>query len=507
MSSGSVDLGQSFGGGGGGVSSLNGQVGALTLVAGSGVTITPGVGTLTIASTGGGGTVTSVSVVSANGLSGTVATATTTPAITLAPTFTGITYSTGSGFQTAIAANFPTLNQNTTGTAANITATSNSTITSLPSLLLPGSQVSGNISGNAANITATSNSTLTSLPSLSLPGGQVGGFTSGSIIFAGATGFLAQDNANLFWNDTTFNLGLGLIPATNIALDIVSSTGTSKAIQTTAYGVGSSIPFRGRFARGSVGTPAAAQSGDNLSVLSGRGYGTSQFAVASTGAINIIAGETFTNTSNATYLQFNVTNTGSVTLSEAMRVSPAGNLLIGTTTDSGTQKLQVNGNSNVGTVTAGVWNGTNIAIANGGTNLSTTPANGQTLIGNGTGYTLSTITAGNGITVTNASGSITVATTTPYNYTVVAISSNTSAASGTTYLANTSGAGFTVTMPAPSSGAYVLIKDVGGVFQTNNLTIAPHASEQIEGLAASYLAQTNYGSYTLVSDGTNWWFI
>lgn len=53
------------------------------------------------------------------------------------------------------AADVPTLNQNTTGTAANITATSNSTLTTLSSLSLPGSQVSGNISGNAANVTGT----------------------------------------------------------------------------------------------------------------------------------------------------------------------------------------------------------------------------------------------------------------------------------------------------------------------------------------------------------------
>lgn len=71
---------------------------------------------------GSSGTVTSVSVVTANGLSGTVATATTTPAITLAPTFTGIAFSSGSALQTAIAANFPTLNQNTTGNAATSTA-------------------------------------------------------------------------------------------------------------------------------------------------------------------------------------------------------------------------------------------------------------------------------------------------------------------------------------------------------------------------------------------------
>ena len=54
-----------------------------------------------------------------------------------------------------VASDVPTLNQNTTGTAANITATSNSTLTTLSSLSLPGSQVSGNISGNAANVTGT----------------------------------------------------------------------------------------------------------------------------------------------------------------------------------------------------------------------------------------------------------------------------------------------------------------------------------------------------------------
>ena len=50
---------------------------------------------------------------------------------------------------------WPTFNQNTTGTAANITASSNATLTTLSALSLPGSQVSGNISGNAANVTGT----------------------------------------------------------------------------------------------------------------------------------------------------------------------------------------------------------------------------------------------------------------------------------------------------------------------------------------------------------------
>lgn len=52
-----------------------------------------------------------------------------------------------------------------------------------------------------------------------------------------------------------------------------------------------------------------------------------------------------------------------------------------------------------------------IPVNQGGTGLTTTPTNGQLLIGNGTGYTLSTLTAGTGITVTNGSGTITLAAT------------------------------------------------------------------------------------------------
>lgn len=52
-----------------------------------------------------------------------------------------------------------------------------------------------------------------------------------------------------------------------------------------------------------------------------------------------------------------------------------------------------------------------LPVANGGTNLSTTPTNGQLLIGNGTNYTLAGLTAGTGISVTNGSGTITLANT------------------------------------------------------------------------------------------------
>jgi hypothetical protein len=52
-----------------------------------------------------------------------------------------------------------------------------------------------------------------------------------------------------------------------------------------------------------------------------------------------------------------------------------------------------------------------LPIANGGTGLTTTPANGVIDIGNGTGFTRTTLTAGANVSITNGSGSITIAAT------------------------------------------------------------------------------------------------
>lgn len=49
-----------------------------------------------------------------------------------------------------------------------------------------------------------------------------------------------------------------------------------------------------------------------------------------------------------------------------------------------------------------------LPVGSGGTGVTGTPTNGQLLIGNGTGFALSTLTAGSGITVTDNAGSITI---------------------------------------------------------------------------------------------------
>ena len=61
-------------------------------------------------------------------------------------------------------------------------------------------------------------------------------------------------------------------------------------------------------------------------------------------------------------------------------------------------------NHSTSDITSGI-----LGVARGGTGSSSTPTNGQILIGNGTSYVPATITAGSNITVTNGSGSITIA--------------------------------------------------------------------------------------------------
>jgi hypothetical protein len=324
-----------------------------------------------------------------------------------AGSFTGSLSGDVTGTQSATVVSFVG-GESSSAVAASVLATQAATNLNAPSTIVKrdasgnfsAGTITANLTGNATNITATANSTLTTLSALTtasalaITGSQVGGFTQGSVIFAGASGQLTQDNANFYWNDTTQNLGIATIPSISVMIDGVNSTLASKLVQMTGYGVGSSTGYRGRFARGTLGTPAAVQAGDNLNTISGRGYGTSQFALASTGVMNIVAGETFTNASNATYIAFSVTPTGSVTTAEAMRINSTGNVLIGTTTDSGTQKLQVNGNSGVGTVTTGTWNGTvtaGVSFLTTGTTY-TTPANITTntlfkftLVGGGAG--------------------------------------------------------------------------------------------------------------------------
>lgn len=92
-----------------------------------------------------------------------------------------------------------------------------------------------------------------------------------------------------------------------------------------------------------------------------------------------------------------------------------------TITDSGTGKVEIDISASyagqatittIGTITTGTWDATEIAVNKGGTG-QTSYTDGQLLIGNNTGNTLTkstlSATAGQGISVTNGAGSITLA--------------------------------------------------------------------------------------------------
>jgi hypothetical protein len=87
---------------------------------------------------------------------------------------------------------------------------------------------------------------------------------------------------------------------------------------------------------------------------------------------------------------------------------------------------------------------------------------------------------------------------------VVAVSSNVTLTNKAIHLVDTSSAR-SLTLPSPTSGAHIVVKDSTGSCATNNITIVRAGSEQIETVAASYVLNTDLGSWTFVSNGTNWW--
>lgn len=474
---------------GNGVTSLNGLTGALTLVAGSGITITPSGSTITISSTPGAVTLTNAHIFVGNAINvatdvpvsgdltlvntgaftianlavtnAKIANGTidlTTKVTNILPVVnggTGTTTSTGTG--SVVLSNSPTLVTPSLGTPSSIVLTNGTALplTTGVTGVLPIANGGTNLSttptngqlliGNGTNYTL---STLTAGSGISVTNGSgtitiantaggAGSFTQGSVIFAGATGALAQDNANFFWNDTNLSLGISTAtPAANAFIDGVNSSGATKRVQLTGYG--NNVGFRGRYANGTLGSPTAAINTNVLAFLSAQGYGATGFSATSTALINMTAAGTFTDTSMPTDINILTTPVGSITTVQTALFSHTGAATLGPTSSTAIHQL------------------------NGGLNRTTR-----------------TITA-----------NLTVDTTTTDDI----------------ILCNAAGA-ITVTLPTPTNGRTLVIKDISGNATTNNITIARHAAENIEGLASNYLIQVSFETVILTSDGTNWWVV
>ena len=325
--------------------------------------------------------------------------------------------------------------------------------------------------------------------------GTATAFTAGSVVFAGASGTYSQNNTKFFWDNTNNRLGIntgspqtqltivsntqtttptGTLPS-GTDIYIVGANAANTRITQDAYGTGAYGVYTARSARGTAASPTASQSGDILSQFTGRGYGATGFAAASTGRFDVTAAENFTDTAQGTYASVFVTAIGANSSTEAFRFGTAGQLGIGGATYGTSGYVLTSGGASAaptwsqvsatslsgilpvanggtglaswttgslvyasGTTTlagladvatgnvllsggvgvAPAWGQVSLTtavtgtlpIANGGTGLTSTPANGALDIGNGAGFTRTTLTQGTNIAITNGSGSISIAT-------------------------------------------------------------------------------------------------
>jgi hypothetical protein len=146
-------------------------------------------------------------------------------------------------------------------------------------------------------------------------------------------------------------------------------------------------------------------------------------------------------------------------------------------------------------------------VNNGGTG-QTSYTDGQLLIGNTTGNTLtkSTLTAGAGVSITNGAGAITIATSGTFITTAPSTkTANFSVGATDTWIINNkSGSTCTVTLPSPSTntGRVLYFQNYQAQFLVSaSSNVVPRAGGSA---GTALLADVAGDTATLVSDGTNW---
>src|SRR5215471_20402411 len=152
------------------------------------------------------------------------------------------------------------------------------------------------------------------------PGGSAGQVQWNS---AGAFAGIAPSGVN------GSNVGLGTANPLD-ALDVASASGGGYSLHT--YGAGNQGLYATYGARGTEAGRLPLQANDRMAGLGAFGYGTSQYETNATGLAAFYSAETRSNTAGGTYFALATTPLGSVTRAERVRIDPAGNVGVGTST-------------------------------------------------------------------------------------------------------------------------------------------------------------------------------
>ena len=154
-------------------------------------------------------------------------------------------------------------------------------------------------------------------------GGTITSATPGSVLFAGTSGVLAQDNANFFWDDTNNRLGIGTTTPSN-KLSIVETTNVASGFNVTNTTAGTSNSLNMNLVADTTAGYLQFQKRSSTHTATG-------IANASSGLLYNSAGDLIIGTGGATsWIRF-ATN-GIATAN--MNLTANGRLLLGTSTES-----------------------------------------------------------------------------------------------------------------------------------------------------------------------------
>jgi hypothetical protein len=409
------------------------------------------------------GTVSAVSVTSANGFTGTVATSTSTPAITISTSITGLLKGNGTAisaasagsdyllpfgsqsantiyaapnaasgvpsFRALVSSDIPVLNQNTTGSAARLTVARN--INGQPfdgqadiSVTVPASTGITGLAGSMASF-------LTTASSASLANTITDETGSGSLVFASAPSLTSPDVSTSITTPTT-----GTFALINTGATTVNFAGAATAI-TVGNATSATLTLN-------PGTIATGQTSGTLALFNTGLTGTLNFAALATTVAEFGAATTYSLANTATAAQ-------TVNMFTASTGASTYNFATGATASATTKTINIGtGGAASSTTTIG------IGSANGGTLTLNSPT--VTVAGNirATGSTSvigyaagagGTVTQGTsrttGVSITKGTGQITLfnTTSTAGQISTFTVTNNTVIGTDTVVLSQASGTG------------------------------------------------------------------